>query len=75
MHGRTQVRFVDNPQNASLQVVLTGTVDASNVGYNRGVKIYSRGTVDVQAVKPVQSGPAGFLRRRSDRQLLDRQHD
>ncbi len=54
------MRFVDSPQSASLQVVLSGTVEASNVGHNRGVKIFSRGTVDVEAVKPIHLDPLGF---------------
>ncbi|MHB8970878.1 MAG: hypothetical protein ACYC3X_15285 [Pirellulaceae bacterium] len=60
MSGNTQVRFVDDPDNASLQIVLAGTVVASNVGYNRGVKILSRGSVSVEAVKPLRLDPLGF---------------
>ena len=62
MCGRTHVRLVDNPTAAHLEVVLTGTVNSSNVGYNRGVQIFSRGATGVEAVLPVYLDPVGFAR-------------
>jgi hypothetical protein len=61
MNGHTQVRFSDDPQHASLQIVLSGIVDSDNVGYNRGVKIVSRGTVTVSAQKTVRVDPLGLF--------------
>ncbi len=60
MRGRTRVRLIDHPDHAHVEVVLTGTVHSSNVGYNRGVQIFSRGTTGVDAVIPVYLDPAGF---------------
>ena len=60
MCGRTHVRFIDHPSAAHLQVVLTGTVNSTNVGYNRGVQIFSRGVTDVEAILPVYLDPIGF---------------
>ena len=61
MNGQTAVKFADNPRQASLQIVLSGIVDSDNVGYNRGVKIVSHGTVTVQASKTVRIDPVGLF--------------
>ncbi|MHB0957309.1 MAG: hypothetical protein ACYC0X_24800 [Pirellulaceae bacterium] len=60
MRGQTRVQFADDPNRARLEIVLTGDVVASNIGYNRGVTIHSRGFVDVEAVKPLRLDPLGF---------------
>jgi hypothetical protein len=60
MQGRTSVRLIDDVERANLEVVLTGTVTSSNVGYNRGVQIFSRGTTGVEAAVPVYLDPIGF---------------
>jgi hypothetical protein len=60
MCGRTHVRLIDHPDTANVQVVLTGSVRSTNVGYNRGVRIFSRGVTDVEAIKPVYLDPIGF---------------
>ncbi len=51
MQGRTQARLIDNPDSATIQLLLTGTVHSDNVGYNRGVQIFSQGDTRVEATK------------------------
>lgn len=58
--GQTHVRFLDDSNAAHLQIVLTGTVNSTNVGYNRGVQIFSRGVTDVEAILPVSLTPTRF---------------
>ena len=61
MKGQTEVKFADDSQQANLQIVLSGLVDSDNVGYNRGVKIVSHGTVTVHAMKTVRVDPLGLF--------------
>lgn len=60
MRGHTKARLADHPTAANLQLVLDGTVNSDNVGYNRGVRIYSRGVTDVLATKDVFVTAAGI---------------
>jgi len=60
MSGRTSVRLAEDSRHAQLDVVLTGTIASSNVGYNRGVQIFTRGTIGVDASVPVYLDPLGF---------------
>lgn len=46
--GTLEGCFIPNAHNAQLQLLMTGKVSSDNVGYNRGVRIDSRGYADVQ---------------------------
>ncbi len=54
MQGRTQAELIENSAQASIQLILTGTVRSDNVGYNRGVQILSQGNTQVYATKLIQ---------------------
>ncbi len=53
MRGRTQARLIDSSDNATIQLLLTGDVHSDNVGYNRGVQIFSQGETHVEATKSI----------------------
>jgi hypothetical protein len=56
--GQVECCFVPNSQNAQLQLVMTGRVSSDNVGYNRGVRIDSRGYANVQVSRALTLVPS-----------------
>ena len=53
MRGRTEAKLIDSADNATIQLLLTGDVHSDNVGYNRGVQIFSQGNTYVEASKSI----------------------
>jgi hypothetical protein len=51
--GDITVRFVPDPDQISAEVLLVGTATSENTGWNRGVRIRSKGTTSIEASKPI----------------------
>jgi hypothetical protein len=51
MQGVTNMKFVDNPEAANVELVLSGNIATNSMGYNRGVSIHSLGSTSVVATK------------------------
>ena len=60
MHGRTEVELLDSADRARIRLNLTGNIHSDNIGYNRGVRIYSQGETRVQGSKMVHVAPTGI---------------
>ncbi len=53
MKGSTAANLIDSADRAQIELVLTGTVHSDNVGFNRGVQIFSDGDTQVHATKAI----------------------
>jgi hypothetical protein len=60
MRGRTTLELEESPHAARFRVLLSGQAVSNNVGYNRGVSIYSTGVTQVSAVKQLQMTALGM---------------
>ncbi len=60
MQGHADVELIDSDDDAQLRVRLIGTIHSDNVGFNRGVKINSRGDTQVLGTKIVRLNAAGI---------------
>ncbi len=60
MQGSTDVQLVDSDHDAHLRVRLTGAIHSTNVGFNRGVRIDSRGETQVLGTKSVRIDASGI---------------
>jgi hypothetical protein len=58
--GRTTLALQDNPNMASMNILLGGTAWSNNVGYNGPVTIYSTGATSVSARKPIVMNADGM---------------
>ena len=56
--GQLECCFVPNSQNAQLQLIMSGKVSSDNVGYNRGVRIDSRGYSNVHVSRSLTLVPS-----------------
>lgn len=56
--GQLECCFVPNSHNAQLHLVMSGRVSSDNVGYNRGVRIDSRGYANVQVSRSLTLVPS-----------------
>jgi hypothetical protein len=63
--GRTSLRLVERKDAAEVELRLTGIISSNNVGYNRGVKVYSRGQTTIDASKRIVLRPAGVATKAS----------
>lgn len=64
--GHLHCSFLPNSHQAQFQLILRGKVSSDNVGYNRGVRIDSRGYADVHVTRsltlvPSDSEPLNFI--------------
>lgn len=55
--GHLDCTFIPNAQHAQLQLLMRGKVSSDNVGYNRGVRIDSRGYANVQVSRSLTLVP------------------
>ena len=60
MRGRTTLELEESPHAARFRVLLSGQAVSNNVGYNRGVSIYSTGVTQVSAIKQLQMTDRGM---------------
>jgi len=60
MRGRTTVVLDESPHAARFRVLLSGQAVSNNVGYNRGVSIYTSGVTQVSATKLLQMTDLGM---------------
>jgi hypothetical protein len=60
MRGHTTLTLEESPHVARFRVLLSGQAVSSNVGYNRGVTIYSSGVTQISAVKYLQMTAQGL---------------
>jgi hypothetical protein len=56
--GQLECCFVPNSHNAQLQLIMSGKVSSDNVGYNRGVRIDSRGYSNVNVSRSLTLVPS-----------------
>ncbi len=68
IQGRTEARLIDHPDKGNIELLLSGTVLSDNVGFNRGVKIFSQGVTQVMATKPIYIDARGIAADRSQAQ-------
>jgi hypothetical protein len=59
MRGRTQAELIDDNDRAHLYLTLTGTIHSENIGFNRSVRVWSRGETQVTGYKNVFLDIAG----------------
>ncbi len=60
MQGSTKVELLDDTERAHILLNLTGNIHSDNVGYNRGVKIYTEGETQVHGTKSVHIDANGI---------------
>lgn len=60
MVGQTSLLLDENPDQASMNLLLTGTAWSNNVGYNGPVTIYTTGTTSVSARKNIYMTAEGL---------------
>lgn len=65
MRGQTGVDFVDSARSAHIELSVNGVTDSDNVGYNRGVRIFSVSETTVDATKTIHLGKHGLDFQRS----------
>ncbi len=53
--------LVDNPNNASIRFMLAAQMGSNNIGYNRGVKIYTTGSANVAVSETVTLTDHGMV--------------
>jgi hypothetical protein len=61
MVGHTSLVLDENPNAASLNILLNGTIWSNNIGYNGPVTIHTTGTTSVSARKNIKMDAAGLL--------------
>jgi hypothetical protein len=61
MTGHTRFAFTENPNAAGFNIFLTGQAASNNVGYNRGVTIYTTGLTQISGSKYLQMTEAGMM--------------
>ncbi len=59
VQGKVVPVLMDNPRSASLRLRMMGQFSSNNVGFNRGVKIYSIGNAEVCAAENIVLGDQG----------------
>ena len=60
MVGNTSLEFESNDSAAVLKILLTGQATSNNVGYNRGVSIYSTGRTKIDAYQRIEVNSLGL---------------
>ena len=60
MTGRTKLVLLENPNAAAFNVLLGGQAVSNNVGYNRGVTLYTTGLTQVAGTKYLQMNAGGM---------------
>lgn len=61
MTGQVECRLIPNDRHPQFELVLDGDFSSNNVGYNRGVKLNTRGMAQVQARRMITVTQSGLL--------------
>lgn len=59
--GQVCPQLIDNPRQATVQLQLSAMFSSNNRGLNRGVTIFTRGAVPIQAAETVTLGSTGLV--------------
>ncbi|MFW6170853.1 MAG: hypothetical protein ACODAD_10220 [Planctomycetota bacterium] len=65
MRGRTGVELVDSAEAAHIRLLVNGVTESDNVGYNRGVRIFSQSQTSVKGSKAIHMDAEGLSFKRS----------
>jgi len=58
--GETTVRLIPDPDRAVIEVILRGTTESDNIGYNGPVRIHSTGTTQIDGRKRLRLDATGI---------------
>ncbi len=61
LNGSVSPTLVNNPHQATVRLQLFGDFTSDNVGYNRGVKLYTQGSANVFASETIALGEHGLF--------------
>jgi hypothetical protein len=60
-YGSVVPQLLDNPNHAALRLILSAHMSSNNIGYNRGVKIYTRGNADINVTETIALTEQGLI--------------